>query len=88
MTNQDRIRIAKSFVAAHKNENLEMWSHSVHRILDYEKLLEIYHNLVGGVYGEVVQVDEHMYEVEINSDSSHTGLPLTYLFEGEDYRED
>ncbi len=80
MTNDQKIEIAKQFVALHKNDDADTWLPS-ERGYGEKKLLAIYQHLLNGTFGNV-RNDEYGFEIEISGFETKTGNP--YLFEWED----
>jgi len=83
MNDQEKINIAREFVSNHsliKFSDLNEWvSTSQH---DNDKLLTIFTNLTGGLYGEVRPTGfKHEQEIEIPARDSNTGNPIIFNFE-------
>jgi hypothetical protein len=82
MTVSKKISIAKEFISLHKDSDLEDLMTGRGLYNDDAKLLAIYHELVGGVYGEVSETDwEHEMEIEISGFESKSGNPIMFNFE-------
>ena len=73
-----RIDIAKEFVSLHKHSDFREWQG--HGYSDEDKLITIYFNLIGGVYGEVT-VEGKVYNIEISRYDRVDKIPFIYDFE-------
>ena len=47
------------------------------------KAIDIYSNLIGGLYGEVRDIGGGEMEIEVPASESRTGYPILFTFEGE-----
>ena len=70
-----KIAIATSFELQH---NMEVAA-ELHRM----KAIDIYSNLIGGLYGEVRDIGGGEMEIEVPASESRTGYPILFTFEGE-----
>ena len=71
MDNAKKIRIAQEFVENHKVSDIDEWQPM--NLSGDDKLITIYHNIVGGVYGEARDL-----EIEISSSDSKSGNPIIF----------
>ena len=70
----NKIAVATAFELQH---NMEIAA-ELHRM----KAIDIYSNLIGGLYGEVRAIGNGEMEIEIRASESITGYPLLFTFEG------
>jgi hypothetical protein len=75
MNNEQKIQIARDYIAEHKDNNVFDWIPCGSN--DDEKLLIIFSNLESGVYGEVIEKEDG-FEIEISSHDSHSGNPIIF----------
>ena len=77
-----KIEIAKKFVDAHCY-GLDAWmpkftNPSMH---DDAALIQVYYDMLGGLYGECRMLDGSEFEIEIPASDSHSGYPILFNFE-------
>lgn len=70
-----KIAVATAFELQH---NMEIAA-ELHRM----KAIDLYYNLIGGLYGEVSDIGNGEMEIEIRASESRTGYPILFTFEGE-----
>ena len=70
----NKIAVATAFELQH---NMEIAA-ELHRM----KAIDLYYNLIGGLYGEVRAIGNGEMEIEIRASESITGYPLLFTFEG------
>ena len=81
ITNTQKIEIAKDFVNLHRYQLDEWQPFNLH---GDEKYLQIYHNMLGGMYGgteytsEQKGEDSDCLEIEIDNSDSLSGLTTTF----------
>ena len=81
MTNEQRIEIAKHFIALHKHSVVEGWQ-PMNKFGD-DKYLHIFFNMVNSVYGVCrVDLDSNIYELEINSTDNRFGHSYLFTWKG------
>jgi len=73
MSDLSKIAVATAFEFQH---NMEIAA-ELHRM----KAIDIYSNLVGGVYGEVRDIGGGEMEIEVAASESRTGYPILFTFE-------
>ena len=71
---KSKVDTAREFVASHKEFGLGL-------DIDRDALLAIYHNLIGGLYGETRSNGMGEFEIEIPAFESRTGRPILFNFE-------
>ena len=69
-----KIAVATAFELQH---NMEIAA-ELHQLT----AIDIYSNLIGGVYGEVRDIGGGEMEVEVRASESRTGYPILFTFEG------
>ena len=74
LCDKSKIDTAREFVASHKEFGLGL-------DIDRDALLSIYHNLIGGLYGETRSNGMGEFEIEIPAFESRTGRPILFNFE-------
>jgi hypothetical protein len=67
-----RIAVATAFELQH---NIEIAS-ELHQL----KAIDLYYNLIGGLYGEVRDIGGGEMEIEVRASESRTGYPLLFTF--------
>jgi hypothetical protein len=77
-----KIEIARKFVDAHCY-GLDAWmpkftNPSMH---DDAALIQVYYDMIGGLYGECRMLDGSEFEIEIPASDSHSGYPILFNFE-------
>ena len=77
-----KIEIARKFVDAHCY-GLDAWmpkftNPSMH---DDAALIQVYYDMIGGLYGECRMLDGSEFEIEIPASDSHSGDPILFNFE-------
>jgi len=70
----NKIAVATAFEFQH---NMEIAA-ELHQL----KAINLYYNLIGGVYGEVRNIGNGEMEIEVRASESRTGYPLLFTFEG------
>ena len=70
----NKIAVATAFELQH---NMEIAA-ELHRM----KAIDIYYNLIGGLYGEVRDIGNGEMEIEVAASESRTGYPILFTFEG------
>ena len=70
----NKIAVATAFELQH---NMEIAA-ELHRL----KAIDIYYNLIGGLYGEVRDIGNGEMEIEVPASESRTGYPILFTFEG------
>ena len=70
----NKIAVATAFELQH---NMEIAA-ELHQL----KAIDLYYNLIGGVYGEVRNIGNGEMEIEVRASESRTGYPLLFTFEG------
>ena len=68
-----KIAVATAFELQHNMETAA----ELHRL----KAIDIYSNLIGGLYGEVRDIGGGEMEIEIPASYSRTGYPILFTFE-------
>lgn len=71
MSTAKKLLVAKEFVECHKISDIDEWQPL--NLSGDDKLITIYNNLAGGLYGEVRDL-----EVEIDSSDSKSGNPIIF----------
>lgn len=71
----NKIAVATAFELQH---NMEIAA-ELHRL----KAIDIYSNLIGGLYGEVREIGGGEMEIEVPASESRTGYPILFTFDGE-----
>ena len=74
LCDKSKVDTAREFVTSHKEFGLGL-------DIDRDALLAIYHNLIGGLYGETRSTGIGEFEIEIPAFESRTGLPILFNFE-------
>ena len=74
MRHFDKIAVATAFELQH---NMEIAA-ELHRL----KAIDLYYNLIGGLYGEVRDIGGGEMEIEVRASESRTGYPILFTFEG------
>ncbi len=69
-----KIAVATAFEFQH---NMEIAA-ELHRL----KAIDLYYNLIGGLYGEVRDIGGGEMEIEVRASESRTGYPILFTFEG------
>ena len=84
LTTQEKMQIAKDYIAKHKNADLTDWmeANSYQVPSDEEILLNVYEKLSQGVFGTVHEID-YEYEIEIGSHESKTGHAVLFSWDRE-----
>ena len=75
-TKSDLAKIAVATAFEHQH-NMEIAA-ELHRL----KAIDIYYNLIGGVYGEVRDIGGGEMEIEVAASESLTGHPILFTFAG------
>lgn len=70
-----KIAIATAFELQH---NIEIAA-ELHRL----KAIDLYYNLIGGLYGEARDIGGGEMEIEVRASESRTGYPILFTFDGE-----
>jgi len=70
-----QIAVATAFELQH---NMEIAA-ELHRM----KAIDLYYNMIGGLYGEVRDIGNGEMEIEVPARNSRTGYPILFTFEGE-----
>ena len=82
MNDSKRIDIAKNFVVLHRRgKNAFSTKFQNPARSEDQAYLEIYYNLIGGVYGNLEQYGDGEITVEIGSCYSYTRNPILFDFE-------
>ena len=82
-----KIEIARKFVDAHcfggLYDGLDAWMPKFTNpsMPDDVALIQIYYNMIGGLYGECRMLDGSEFEIEIPASDSHSGYPILFNFE-------
>lgn len=70
----NKIAIATAFELQH---NMEVAA-ELHRM----KAIDLYYNMIGGLYGEVRDIGNGEMEIEVPARKSRTGYPILFTFQG------
>ena len=78
---QNKVEIAKQFVNLHRH-SINDWSPKYHvpNMSDEAALLEVYYNLIGGLYGDTDPSGQGELTIEIDSHDSKSGYPVLFDF--------
>jgi len=68
-----KIAVATAFELQH---NMEIAAE-----LHWLKAIDLYYNLIGGLYGQVRDIGGGEMEIEVRASESRTGYPLLFTFE-------
>ena len=77
-----KIEIARKFVDAHCY-GLDAWMPKFTNpsMQDDAALIQVYYDMIGGLYGECRMLDGSEFEIEIPASDSHSGYPILFNFE-------
>lgn len=81
MKEESKKEIAERFIDAHKHSNIEEWHLS--SASESGKLLEVYDNLMGGLYGDIKTENDIDFVVEISKSDSVSANPIIFEWQDE-----